>query len=406
LKILHILYMSLPDCSGSSIRSRGILISQKNMGMEPLAISSPFQKPMCFGRKAEFIDGIEYIRSYNGDSSQEISDNGSSLTKRFRKMLHILPFRKKVYLEAKKRQIDVLHAHSTFFSGFAALYAAKKLHAPFIYEVRSLWENRIADRDKNFSSWLSSRVIRLLETYIMKKADHVIVISKALKMNLLRRGVLGSNISIIENAVDDTILTSGSVFNWPINNQNEFVFAYVGSVTNIEGLELLLAAWNKFCSPRKQCKLKIYGDGVIRSKLVDLVEKNGLKNVKIYGEFSPSDVTSIYSEIDVIVNPRYKTKLSDTVTPLKPLEAMAFRKLVLTSDVGGMRELVLHGQTGYQFKADNATDLLYWLNFIISQDIKKLGKVVEAGQNFVNTERNWNQNAVIYKKLYEALFYN
>ena len=42
MKVFHILYESLPRVSGSSIRSRDILISQKNIGIDVIAITSPF----------------------------------------------------------------------------------------------------------------------------------------------------------------------------------------------------------------------------------------------------------------------------------------------------------------------------------------------------------------------------
>ena len=68
-------------------------------------------------------------------------------------------------------------------------------------------------------------------------------------------------------------------------------------------------------------------------------------------------VQRYYNLIDVLVYPRLKMRLTDLVTPLKPLEAMAQGRLLAASDVGGHRELIQHGKTGILFKADDATSL-------------------------------------------------
>ena len=62
-------------------------------------------------------------------------------------------------------------------------------------------------------------------------------------------------------------------------------------------------------------------------------------------------VQSYYDLVDVLVYPRHAMRLTDLVTPLKPLEAMAQRRLLVASDVGGHRELIDDGLTGRLFRA-------------------------------------------------------
>ena len=59
----------------------------------------------------------------------------------------------------------------------------------------------------------------------------------------------------------------------------------------------------------------------------------------------------------MIVNPRKKSYLTDTVTPLKPLEAMAYKKLIIASDVGGMKELIEDGENGILFESESVYEL-------------------------------------------------
>ena len=59
----------------------------------------------------------------------------------------------------------------------------------------------------------------------------------------------------------------------------------------------------------------------------------------------------------MLAYPRKAMRLTELVTPLKPLEAMAQRKLVAASDVGGHRELIEDGVTGTLFPAGDPAAL-------------------------------------------------
>ena len=403
MKILHILYTSIPDHSGSSIRSRGVVTSQLELGLEPIVITSPFQKPVEVEKHKEVIDGVTHIRTYNGNVSQQVSESGSGFIKKLNKLFQVFEFRKQVYRAAKCLNVDVIHAHSVFFCGFAGLYAAKKLHVPCVYEVRSLWEERAADRDGGLLSKFLSNLIRHVETYVMKKVDHVVVINEALKKDVLQRGVTKDKVSVVVNAVENMTLKKGESFSWPVNKQDKFVYAYIGSVSPIEGLDLLLDAWGEFYKPGMNCQLKIFGRGIFSGKLAEKIIAGDLQNIELSGPFLPEDVASIYAGVDVVINPRHKSKLTDTVTPLKPLEAMAFRKLILTSDVGGMNALVKNTVTGLQFKSGDIDDLVRLLKYVASESQEILENIVVAGRNFVVSERTWTKNSRQYKDIYQGL---
>jgi glycogen(starch) synthase len=105
--------------------------------------------------------------------------------------------------------------------------------------------------------------------------------------------------------------------------------------------------------------------------------------------------------IDVIVNPRIKSKITDTVTPLKPLEAMAYSKLVIASDVGGMKELIEHNKTGLLFKADDLTELEKCVSNVILKGVPT--KIVSDAKDYVKKNKSWLQNAQKYKTYYEEL---
>ena len=116
---------------------------------------------------------------------------------------------------------------------------------------------------------------------------------------------------------------------------------------------------------------------------------------------SNSEIFKAYNQIDVVVNPRKSSYLTNSVTPLKTLEAMAYKKLVLASDVGGMKELIKDGETGVLFKSGSLFKLVKALKKILVRD--DLNDIIENAYNYIHTQRNWFRNAKLYKKLYSNI---
>lgn len=95
-------------------------------------------------------------------------------------------------------------------------------------------------------------------------------------------------------------------------------------------------------------------------------------------------------------------RLTDLVTPLKPLEAMAQKNLFVASDVGGHRELVLDGVNGMLFRADDVEDLVRTL-LSLFDDQDTWPAIRDAGRDFVENERNWTNSVAELKAVYNRL---
>ena len=95
-------------------------------------------------------------------------------------------------------------------------------------------------------------------------------------------------------------------------------------------------------------------------------------------------------------------RLTELVTPLKPLEAMAQGRLLVASDVGGHKELIRHGETGMLFKAGSAESLADTLLQVVAK--KDLWPHLRrAGREFVEVERNWRTSVANYPKAYQSV---
>ena len=94
--------------------------------------------------------------------------------------------------------------------------------------------------------------------------------------------------------------------------------------------------------------------------------------------------------------------MTELVTPLKPLEAMAQGQLFVASDVGGHKELITHKQTGVLFKAGSADALAQALLGLLNDPA--LWPVLKAnGRAFVENVRNWKTSVARYAAPYERV---
>src|SRR5215471_13403167 len=125
--------------------------------------------------------------------------------------------------------------------------------------------------------------------------------------------------------------------------------------------------------------------------------------VTMIGSVPHAQIPDYYSVIDVLVYPRQRLRLTDLVTPLKPLEAMAMGKTVVASDVGGHRELIQHGVTGLLFRADDVAALTQeGVRAAMDRELRdKLGKL---GRRHVESERRWSEIVSKYLTIYKQLF--
>ena len=124
--------------------------------------------------------------------------------------------------------------------------------------------------------------------------------------------------------------------------------------------------------------------------------------VRFVGRVPHGDVHRYYDLIDVLVYPRLPMRLTELVTPLKPLEAMAQGCLIVASDVGGHRELIRDQETGVLFKAGDVDALAAKVLDLLS-DRRRWSQLRAAARSFVETERNWTSSVARYRQPYYRL---
>ena len=394
-RVLHILDHSLPLHSGYTFRTRAILKSQQAAGLTVRGVTGP--RHADAGPEIEEIDGLTFHRV----AGQFAGPPGLS------EWREIEAFREGIEGVARQWQPEVLHAHSPALCGMAGLRAAKRLGLPFVYEIRAFWEDAAVGNGTGREGSLKYRLTRALENRVVAGADAVFTICKGLRDDLVARGHDGEKIGVSPNGVDLAL------FGDPVARDDALAHAlgigagpvvgFIGSFYDYEGLDDLVAALPALRQRHPHAQLLLVGGGPMDEALRAQAAASPAGDAIVFtGRVPHAEVERYYSLIDVLAYPRKHSRLTDLVTPLKPLEAMAQRRIVAASDVGGHRELITDGQTGLLFPPDDPAGMAATLaDFIDRRD--SWPTMREAGRAHVAAHHDWARNVQRYQRVYQDL---
>ncbi|MEY4951599.1 MAG: hypothetical protein RL299_23 [Pseudomonadota bacterium] len=394
-RILHVLDHSLPLHSGYTFRTRAILTAQAAAGLDVRGITG--LRHFKDGPDAELCDGITFHRT-RGAAKGPVG---------LREWREINLLAEAIIALAAEWRPDVLHAHSPALCGKAALIAGKHLGIPVVYEIRAFWEDAAVSNGTGSEGNVKYRLTRALENHVVAGADAVVTICHGLKDDLAARGTDPAKITISPNGVD-LALFGESVSPDPaladeLGLGSGPVIGFIGSFYDYEGLDDLIAAMPLLTARVPDARLLLVGGGPMEAALKEqALASPAAAAIRFVGRVPHSEVERYYALVDVMAYPRKRSRLTDLVTPLKPLEAMAQRKLVAASDVGGHRELIAHGQTGTLFAPDNPAACAAALADLL--EAKQSWQALRtAGLDHVQTNHDWARNVYRYHDVYQRL---
>lgn len=405
MRVLHIFDHSIPLHSGYTFRSRAILREQRALGWETdhLTGAKHVQELARQGKRApaeETVDGLHFFRApapRGALAGLPVLDQLAVVNGLATRLTEIIPV----------VQPDLLHAHSPALNGLATLRAAKRFKLPLVYEVRAFWEDAAVDHGTCREGDLRYRATRALESYVLKRADAITCICEGLRGDIAARGIPAEKITVIPNAVDIEQFQTGGEPDVDLVRTlglaDKLVLGFIGSFYAYEGLALLLDALPRMLARQSSIRLLLVGGGKEEAALKQQAQRLGVTDKVIFtGRVPHQEVQRYYDLVDVLVYPRLAMRLTDLVTPLKPLEAMAQGRLVVASDVGGHRELIHDGETGCLFRAGDAQHLAETVLQLLASR-RRWPVLRAAARHFVERERNWQASVAGYQAVYQAL---
>ncbi|MGX2039747.1 TIGR04063 family PEP-CTERM/XrtA system glycosyltransferase [Methylocaldum sp. MU1018] len=401
MRILHILDHSIPLHSGYTFRTRAILEQQRALGFETFHITSAKHKVSDV--LVEEVDGFRFFRT----PQPTCWYGGLPL---FRQLAVVDGLAKRLGEVVEEVRPDILHAHSPALNGLAALRVAQWYSLPVVYECRAFWEDAAVDHGTSRDGGLRYRATRALETYVFKRASAVTTICEGLRREIIGRGMPAEKVTVIPNAVDVTrfpfACPPDETLRKELGLDGKIVLGFIGSFYAYEGLSLLLSALPRILERKPDVRVLLVGGGPQESGIRQLAEQLGVdRQVILVGRVPHDKVQRYYDQVDIFVYPRYSMRLTELVTPLKPLEAMAQGRLVMASDVGGHRELIRDGETGWLFRSGDSEDLARQVLRILDRP-ETWQPVKEAARRYVESERQWKQSVAAYQSVYGPLLKN
>jgi len=397
LRIAHIFDHSLPLHSGYSFRSLALLEGQRRLGWDTFHMTTP--------RQGNALADTEQVGALDFHRAAPISGPQWPI---LRELREIQSSRRRLEQLVAEKKPHILHAHSPLLTGLAALSVARRFDLPLVYEIRAFWEDAAVGNQKDKENSFRYHATKRLETWLCHRADAVGVICEGLRQDLIARGIARDKIFTVPNAVDlahfGEALPRDARLALSLGLPRDAeVLGFAGSFYDYEGIDYLIDAMALLRLRHPKLHLLLVGEGPVSKALQARAAQSPVaKFIHFTGRVPQADVPRYYSLIDILCFPRRKMRLTDLVTPLKPLEAMAQNKIVAASDVGGHRELIRHGETGILFPADDVAGMAFALSKLLTNR-KDWPRMKENGKDHIRYARNWDKSVSHYQPIYGRL---
>lgn len=397
MRVLHVLDHSLPLHSGYTFRTRAILKAQQRAGIEVAAITG--LRHTADGPDREEIDGLCFHRTRGAPDRMPLVAEWREVAR----------FAAAIDRAAGDFQPDILHAHSPFLCGMAAARIARRRSLPLVYEIRAFWEDAAVGNGTGREGSVKYRATRAFENRVIAEADAVFTICHGLRDDLIARGVPPGKIGIAPNGVDLTLFGDppprdpALAARLGLADAAGPVIGFIGSFYDYEGLDDLIAAMPALLAREAGARLLLVGGGPKEAELRAQAAASPASHAfRFVGRVPHGEVEAYYAQCDILAYPRKASRLTELVTPLKPLEAMAEGRLVAASDVGGHRELMRDGDTATLFAPDDPDALAAALAGLAGRR-SEWAAIRARARAHVATCHDWSHNVERYRFVYQRL---
>lgn len=411
-RIAYILHSSLPHSSnGYAMRSQGMAQALLDRGIDLACLTKP-GFPFDLNRQQHSLDSLASVETVDGVDYRRIK---APLQRDIQRLPSDITAHAPIqYLE---RAIEALVQEfrdvrpscvvtaSNFVSALPAAIAARRLGLPFIYEVRGFWEITRESRDPGYLQTPVGKQEVFLETAVVRAADAVLTLTRPMRRKLIERGVPAERITLAPNACHvENFLPSPRSETLLARLQLDArmpVIGYAGSFTQYEGLDDLVQACGYLKAQGMEFRLLLVGSEPadehgafpVTDRIREIARRNGMEDWLIMpGRVPHDEVAQWYSLIDIAPFPRKSLPVTELVSPLKPLEALAMEKAIVVSSVGGMRDMVRDEETGLVFAKGDIGALSDALRRLL-EDADLRRKLGRAGRAWVSEERSWSKAA-------------
>ncbi len=288
----------------------------------------------------------------------------------------------------RKEKIDVIHTHN-LFTLIYALPASLIAGTPIKVHT-----------EHSYNYFITSRKRRLIAKILFKIVNKIIGVCDDVSNFLLDEMRTNPNKTFtILNGIDIdkffipeccSILKNKDKLGF---KENDFIIGTIGRLERVKNHKLLILAFKEGLRIEKNLRLLIVGEGSLREELVKLTENLSISEyVKFTG--NRKDIPDLLNIMDLFILPSLSEGHSIAL-----LEAMAAKKPIIASDVGGNKEIIKNGINGILFSNfDEATIAKEILN--LHNDEKKRKRIAEEAYNSVKIHFSLREMVRAYENIY------
>lgn len=292
----------------------------------------------------------------------------------------------------KNEKINLIHAHDVRAS-IAAKTAVANFNIPVISHIHGEYDwlkcnskLKIIDgvfRDKYNLSLACSKVVKEFYCHYNSKCnkDKVIALPNSFNFSEINK------IRIVPSQ------DFKSINNIP---KDKYIFGYIGRLINLKGIDFLIESFSIFDEKYPDSILVIVGGGEEKERLMNLVKKCNL-STKIYFMGYSKDVYNWLNIFDSFISPSKREGL-----PLTILEAMAMKKIVIATAIGGIPELVMNNYNGILIENRDPQILMKSMEYVY-ENKNEVSEIVENAYKHLQLNYNIEDYINNLQKVYKSL---
>lgn len=340
--LIHQVFMSRSEAGGTRHIELSRYLARRGHSVTVIASSVSYLtgKAAPAGTRNEKSEGIEVIRTWASAGAQRSF---------FRRLLSFVSFMCSSFVAAMKvGNVELVWGTSPpIFQGFTAWLVARLKRVPFVFEVRDLWPD-FAVQTGVLRNRMLIRLSRMLEHFLYRHADQLIVNSPGFIPHLVSCGVPESKIALVPNGVEPGMFRPddrGERVRQELGLEGKFIALYCGAMGLANDLSTLLqAAW--LLLERSGIAIVLLGDGKERANLEQMAASVGLNNVRFVPAQPKSRMPEFLAAADVCVAILKAIPMFDTTYPNKVFDYMAAGRPTVLAIDGVIRRVVEAAEGG------------------------------------------------------------
>lgn len=370
MRIIHLMKDYKPTISGAAVRNSSMLENYKEVSPK---------------------DEV-YIVDLDGNSCASKSVENNIVVYR-KQSLHDLI--KCTVMLLRKHKIDVIHAHN--FRFIYAAFVAKKIakqNFKIVAEIHALYHMK----------WYKE----VLAYYLLRKTDKVVVLANCAKDYLIKQCEIESEkICVIRNGIEngkkDDEFDSLLVEQVKKLKREYRILIYTGSFYDWQGVIFLAQNFDEILEKHPTLAIVMVGDGPEYEKVTSYWKQAENQNrIIIHGGVSKTEISKLLDLIDIVCIPRIKNLSTDTAIPLKVVEAMMHKKIIISSNDDGLTE-ILNSENAVLFDSQKINQLNKGLNAILANKEYSETLAEQAQKDVYRNFTSWEENAHKLVQLYKEI---